>query len=632
MSRDEAKATEVAVAKLAAKLAADPRLRAEMQRARREFFGADARAADADSGGNRAAAAPGAASAAEHRFAEWFALERSCDTLGDVPVELPAYGEFADELMGSLAGVFLVQGAVGGAVSARDLQDDTILDLMVPPQSLREGDLLVGRLFPSGPGTYTPSTACAVFRPGVELGRAFARDLQRLELDRRLQQVELEHLLLRRPEQTQSPTAALVAAGKPAADAPPAVPLEHLEADLERLLRDAGSELSAATISQQLALVARPGQVMGPLLDEMAFESDVDLDRLRDLLLQLWNAHHAEEDDPVSAVDGPVPGAAPGETLGERLVRTLDEGLAQKRDVADLFAQLERMAGIEPEPEDGDGDADATATTEVPRRAANGGDDDEAADDEAFDDEHEEDDEDDGFPGEPTKSGPTRRSAARRTDVDDADFGEDAATFGDPDAGDLEPLVEEYLWESQRASAETPLRLWTELQRNASLPRMDLEQVTAGDLMRLLLHVYLGGAPNARAAAVRDAFAELRLFYDWAASTQELDFGSVLAQCQGSLLTQLDRLHAASQALSNEQRPAGRPGILQIEDVGPTGFGVRDDDGGTHWITTAQSVAAQLQVGDLVLGALAPSRSGGSQRTLQGLVVVLPEQARELME
>ena len=37
--------------------------------------------------------------------------------------------------------------------------------------------------------------------PGDELGigRAFARDVQRLELDRRLQQVELEHLLLRRP-------------------------------------------------------------------------------------------------------------------------------------------------------------------------------------------------------------------------------------------------------------------------------------------------------------------------------------------------------------------------------------------------------------------------------------------------
>lgn len=629
MSRDEAKATEVVVAKLAAKLAADPRLRAEVQRARREFFGTEARAADAGA----TAAVPGAASAAEHRFAEWFVLERTCDTLGDVPVELPANTEVADELQGSLAGVFLVQGAVGGAVSARDLQDDTVLDLMVPPLSLREGDLLVGRLFPSGPGTYTPSTACAVFRPGVELGRAFARDVQRLELDRRLQQVELEHLLLRRPEQTQSPTAALATPVPGKAAAVPTVPLEHLEADLERVLREAGSELSATTISQELALVARPGQVMGPLLDELAFESDVDLDRLRDLLVQIWNAHHADEDDAATAVDGPVPGAVPGETLGERLVRTLDEGLAQKRDVADLFAQLERMAGIEPEPEDADDGED------VADPAAGGEDaDDDAVDDDAFDgdgnDDEELGDEDaDGerSAGQAGRAAAKRGTAARRSDVDEDDEGDGAAAFGDPDAGDLEPLVEEYLWETQRASAETPLRLWAELQRNAPLPRMDLEQVTPGDLMRLLLHVYLGAAPVARATAVRDAFAELRGFYEWAAATQELDFGSVLAQCQGTLLTQLDRLHAVSQALSNDQRPVARPGILQIEDVGPNGFGVLDDDGGTHWIDAAPAVAAQLLVGDLVLGALAPS-GGGPGRALQGRIVVLPEQARELME
>lgn len=629
MSRDEAKATEVAVAMLAAKLAADPRLRAEVQRARREFFGAEVpRAATAD--------------AAEHRFAEWFALERTCDTLGDVPAELPAYAELADELQGSLAGVFLVQGAIGGAVSARDLQDDTVVDLIVPPQSLRDGDLLVGRLFASGPGTYTPSTACAVFRPGVELGRAFARDVQRLELDRRLQQVELEHLLLRRLDQGQSPTAAVNKAsaatagqaasganpaGEQLADVPPAVPLEHLEADLERLLGEAGSELSAATISQQLALAQRPGQVMGPLLDEMAFDTEVDLDRLRDLLLQIWNAHHAEDEPTTPAEDGPA--AAPGETLGERLVRTLDEGLAQKRDVADLFAQLERMAGIEPEPEDDDLAIGAGDEARGGRMAATGASDAadlardaEEDDDDSFgnDDEHDFADEDSAAPPASAPKG-----AHRRSDVDDG-------AFGDPDAGDLEPLVEEYLWETGRSSAETPLRLWTELQRNAPLPRMDLEQVTAGDLMRLLLHVYLGAAPAGRANAVRDAFAELRAFYDWAAATQELDFGAVLAQCQGSLLAQLDRLHTASQSLSNDQRPTTRPAILQIEDVGPTGFGVRDDDGGTHWITTAQSVAAQLQVGDLVLGALAPSRGGGLQRTLQGLVVVLPEQARELME
>lgn len=607
MSRDEAKATEVLVAKLAEQLAADARLRPELLRARREFFGTDARGAIA-----------GAASAAEHRFAEWFALERSCDTFGDVPVELPAFAAFADDLAGSLAGVFLVQGAIGGAVSARDLQDETVIDLRVPPQSLQEGDLLVGRLFPSGPDLYTPSTACAVFRPGTELGRAFARDLQRLELDRRLQQIELEHLLLRRPEQGQSPTAHPRATAT--AETPPPVPLEHLEADLERLLQDGGSDLSASSLSQQLALVLRPGQVMGPLLDQVAFESSVDLDRLRDLLMQIWNAHHADDEPTAVAGDDLTTGAAPGETLGERLVRTLDEGLAQKRDVEDLFAQLERMAGIEPEAEDGDDDAPAASDP-------SDGDGEEGVTEEGDDDDASEDD-DDG-PRRPART----VASPRRTNVaadDDADA-DGPAAFGDPDAGDLAPLVAEFLWETGRDRADSPLRLWGELQRNAPLPHMDLEQVTGGDLMRFLLHVYLGAPPVARAEAVRAAFAELRAFYDWARDTQELDFGAVLDQCHGSLLSQLDRLHTASRALSNQQRPAGRPGILEVEDVGPDGFGVRDDDGDTHWIRTETHFAAELLVGDLVLGALSPP-TAGLERSLQGLVVVLPAEARQLME
>lgn len=628
MSRDEAKATEVLVAKLAELLAADARLRPELLRARREFFGAEASAGAAGRGATGLGAGVGAAaSAAEHRFAEWFALERSCDTLGDVPVELPSYAAFADDLAGSLAGVFLVQGAIGGAVSARDLQDETVLDLRVPPQSLREGDLLVGRLFPSGPDLYTPSTACAVFRPGADLGRAFARDLQRLELDRRLQQIELEHLLLRRPEQGKSPTADPRAPA--ATNAPPPVPLEHLEADLERLLRDGGSDLSASSLSQQLALVQRPGQIMGPLLEELAFDTEVDLDRLRDLMLQIWNAHHLDDEPAAPASDDPLTGAAPGETLGERLVRTLDEGLAQKRDVEDLFAQLERMAGIEPEREDGE-EAEAEPAGAAPLDGASwasaADDDEEDYDEEDEDGEEDADDEQALRPARGTAS-PRRAAAASEEPTDD----EPAAAYGDPDAGDLVPLVEEYLWETGRDRADSPLRLWTELQRNAPLPRMDLEQVTAGDLMRLLLHVYLGAPPPARAEAVRTAFAELRAFYDWAHSTQELDFGAVLDQCHGSLLSQLDRLHTASHALSNAQRPAGRPGILEVEDVGADGFGVRDDDGGTYWIRTAPTFAAELLVGDLVLGALSAA-TAGPERTLQGLVVVLPAEARQLME
>ena len=581
MSRDSAQATELELTKLLRHFVADPRLAAELLRARREFFGGDGRLPD-----EAAAATP---PPGELRFAEWFLLERESDLLGEVPAQLPQHAEVGERLLDSLAGVFLVEPPSGDSVVAVDLQDETVFELMVPTGSLLGGDLLVGRLFAHDGGRWTPSTACAVFRPGAEIGRAFQRDVHKLGLERRLQQVELEHLLLRRSDQQAGPTAALQPAPAvvPALDEP-TVPLEHLEADLERMLEAAGSDLPAFGLSQQLLLAQRPGPVIGPVLEQLAFDTSVDLDRLRALLVQIWNAHHRDElVDPAP----PEPTAAPGESLGERLVRTLDEGLAQHRDVGELFAQLERMAGIEPEAE-------------------------EVAADEA-------DEERDGEGEDETLS---------RAPDDDDDDQPPPAYLGDPAAGDLAPLVEEHLWETGRSADPTSsLRLWAELQRNLPLPRTDLEQVTAGDLMRLLLHVYLGAAPAGRARAVRSAFEELRAFYEWAAATQELAFGAVLDQCRGTLLDQVDRLQAAGQGLSTEHAGRGRPGILQVEDLDSSGFGVGDDDGDHHWILAVPQVTSNLQVGDLLLGSLgAPDARG--QRRLCGLVVVLPRDARELIE
>ena len=576
MHEADASDTARTVLQFAARMAKDPHLAAELQRARREFF---------PGGGAGNAMLPGAADAAELRFAEWFTLERESEVLGAVPVTVPTWSEDAAELPDSTAGLWLVQSVGERDVEARDLQDGTTLDLAVPAATLRAGDLIVGRLFGEGAGRWTPSTAAAIFRPGAELALAFQRDLQRLGLERRLHQVELEHLLLRRPQGGQ----------RAPAKAPPPTdrPLEHLEADLDGLLGRAGASGSAAAISQQLALAARPGPVLGPLLDELAFDTDVDLDRVRELLLSIWNAHHAD-DEP----DAPEVAAGPGETLGERLVRTLDEGLAQKRDVGELFAELERMAGIEPEPdlELGDDGGDEELEDDEPR---------------------------------------STRAPARRRDEEDEDDDEGdarrAAAFAEP-GGNVAPLVEEYLWETGRGgdAAVAPLRLFAELQQNAALPHTDLEQTTPLDVMRLLLHVYLGAAPAERAARVRAAFAELRGFCQWAVDVQEMDLGQVLEGCHGALLDELDRLQAAGEALSTAMPNPARPGVLRVEDVGPQGFGVRDDDGSDHWLGAPEAALAHLRVGDLVLGALQPEP--GARRRLAGLVVVLPADVGTLME
>lgn len=537
-SRHEARATELGVRRLLGRLTAEPRLYAELQRARREFFGV---------GSAPAPALPGAADAAELRFAEWFTLERDSDTLGAVPATLPAFAADAQDLADSQAGVYLVQAVGQGGAAAVDLQDDSALELVVPPGSLAVGDLVVGRLFPAAAGQWTPSTAAAIFRPGVELAAAFRRDVTRLDLDRRLWQVEVEHLLLRRHDQARSPTAER-----------PTPPVEHLEADLETLLQAAGSAHAATTISERLATASRPGVVMGPLLDELAFDTTVDLDRARALLLQLWNAHHAG-DAPPEAPSEP----AAEEPLGARLLRTLDEGLAQQRDVGELFAQLEQMAGIEPaEDEQADGD-------------------------------------------------------------------DEAAEIG----GDLGPLVEEFLWETGRSDAPpaSPLRLLVELQQNAALPHTDLESVTPTDLMRLLLHVYLGAPPGQRAAHVRAAFAELQAFFAWAVATQEMPVGEVLHGCRGALLDQVDRLQAAGEALTTPAAGGEPPGVLQVEDVGPAGFGVRDDEGAHHWLVAPGAAMQQLRAGDLVLAAMT-TPVAASRRTLTGPVVVLPADARTLIE
>jgi hypothetical protein len=395
--------------------------------------------------------------------------------------------------------------------------------------------------------------------------------------------------LLRRLDQSQSPRVEQA-------------PLEHLEADLDQLLQAGKSRLSAAEVSQRLAEARGPGAVMGPMLDVLAFETEVDLDKCRMLMLQIWNAHHSQ---PLDEAQVSSTAQAPGEKLGERLARTLEEGLRHKRDVAELFAQLERMAGLQPE----DGDE-----SEDPRDA-------EVAEQEEHEDEAE-----------------LQRHDAEQDDEEH----EEQEEQGDDDrsvaaSGDLDPLVQEYLWETGRAGepASLTLRLWLQLQADSPLPHTDFEFVTAKDLMRLLLYVYLGAPPTNRANAVRSAFAELQRFYAWAASTQEQDFRSVLDECKGPLLDQVERLQEAGIQFSTAATTNARPGILQVEDLGPQGFGVRDDDGENHWLRASPQALASLRVGDLLLGALAPGTATGRNRagpSLVGLVVVLPADAKSLIE
>src|SRR5690606_8885278 len=125
-----------------------------------------------------------------------------------------------------------------------------------------------------GGGEWVPSAVLTVLAAAPQLAVAFQRDIKSLGLDRRLSQIEIEHLVFRR-----------FASGATVAGVQPVEPLERLEAALQGLLDAVGRGEQVPHISEALRGAEAPGPVLGPILDDLAFHSDVDLDRARELLV-----------------------------------------------------------------------------------------------------------------------------------------------------------------------------------------------------------------------------------------------------------------------------------------------------------------------------------------------------------
>lgn len=527
------------------RLESDPQLRAELARARREFLGHDRSVHAADNA---------ASASALVRFCEWYVLERESEVIGEVPLEsLQRRGREGDDasiLEDSTAGVFLVERVESGQAQVRDLQDHQVLDVVVEQDSVRAGDLLAGRLYPGPGGEYIPSPVLSVRSDGASLGRAFQRDIVKLSPDRRLTQVELEHLLFRRWAATQD-----------------AEPLEHLEAQLQSLLGQ-GSAADARSISENLRRSPQPGPVMGPILDQLAFETQLDLDTARRVLMQIWN-HHASSSTPER--ETPEPGTEPvqvefrgdrAETLGQSLARRIEEGLAQHEDIDDLFASVGEMLG-----------EDLSAEDEDP---------------------------------------------------------EDQSADDNPAAiGDLEPLVREFLWESGSDNdlATNVLHRLNSMQQEMPVPKTDIAYLESSDLLRLLLQIFLESLPNNRAPAVRSAFEVLESFYVWAERTQEYELGDVLRGCL-EFLEDVQRLHDASNLLSTvDSGPA--PCLMRVIELHETAVGVVVHGQNEPVLMAVPGPsAAALRTGDLLLGSI---RTDPESATLAGMVVVLPGELEHLL-
>jgi hypothetical protein len=305
---------------------ADPRVALEFERSRGEFFASRA-----------AARAP----RAELRHLEWFLLERPSVTLGAVPVvawqeewrSTLAEGLASDlstAFLHSLPGAFEITslGPAGG-LWARDLFTLGELPLIgvEGAQAIEAGDLLVGRLFPAGTEAYVVSPAASIFRNPAVLA-AVRQDLEQMRAARRgvlrVQQLELERLFH--------------------AHAQPFEPVsepEQKRAQARNALLDLGLQpRQAERVLERLraAAGAAEGRVVMEILNDLAFETGVDLSSARLVLIDLWDGERRSR--------LPARAERAGAPEAREALEAFDRGRAQGKDLEGLFRELARDLGV----------------------------------------------------------------------------------------------------------------------------------------------------------------------------------------------------------------------------------------------------------------------------------------------
>ncbi|MCB9888600.1 MAG: hypothetical protein H6836_03410 [Planctomycetes bacterium] len=526
---------------------ARPGVAAEMARAEREFFGANP-------------AAPRSDPAALQRFCEWYLLERESEVLGDVPARcLPMEPEEREALATSLVGVFLVRGQAQGEYVVDDLQTGQLYELAeIEDVPLEAGDVLVGRLYDGALDTMFASAALARQRDAIQLAEAFRRDVAGLALDRRLTQAELEHLMFR---------------GRGTGEVEgesgdPPIPLERLEAELERCLDAGGFDtdaLPATAISGALRDAPKPGMVADPLLEKIAFDTTVDLALAQRLMLAIWQSHRSaparsnelQPPDPIRERPN----------LGESVAERIRTGLARHQGVEELFGEVEEMVGAEPE----------EAVWAAPHEGGIG----------------------------------------------------DLADEGDL-RGLVEEYRWE-LGERLRDGDAAVLARLVATQCEAAVPVLDLESIDTADLLRLHLQVYLEQPPGERSAAVGEVFAAVSRFFAWAEETQGYALTAPLAEVRSGMVDQVARLEVAGVALTHDAAAwTARPVLLRVVAVQPERIEVaRDEEDELLFVPVPERAALSLVVGDLLLGALEVPAPG--EGVFHGVVVALPAMAEGLL-
>ncbi|MEL6713955.1 MAG: hypothetical protein AAFP86_09285, partial [Planctomycetota bacterium] len=268
-------------------------------------------------------------------------------------------------LLRSQTGIFEVEETRAGAgVWLRDVAGFGSFALAGEglAERLKPGELVVGRLYPAGEGVHVASPAAAVVRGGG-VAEALQRDLEEIRAASagkvlRVSQGELEAMFFGAgdvPEveamaETQDPVG-------PRSEDP--------MADGVRILAEVGfTEEHARALLARLSreprdpdqLVHGAGDVLGRILDEIAFETELDLDRARAALLRAWERISEPDENerarPAAPAASPsTPGDPEDDAARARAIDAFAAGRAAGQDPAELISNLERELGIGAGPE-----------------------------------------------------------------------------------------------------------------------------------------------------------------------------------------------------------------------------------------------------------------------------------------
>lgn len=293
---------------------------------------------------------------AASRHLEWFLLERPSEALGTTPADglHDRWRDRADEelescsttFLGSHPSIFEVTGvAAGHGVWVRDLAGfgEYPLDEPEGSNALEAGDVLVGRMYPVGESVYRISRAAGVFRNPL-LREALRRDLSRAREGRRgvlrLEQRELERMFWGNSEVDGS-------GNDPIGDARKLLLNGGIdEPGTEEIL----SELASTPFDPD-CLVHGAGDVLGAILDRLAFDTSIDLEEARHVLMRAWCSLSREGGGLNGNVLQPQRRKADEPETSQanvaEAIAEFDEKRAQGGDLDELFRELEQRLALD---------------------------------------------------------------------------------------------------------------------------------------------------------------------------------------------------------------------------------------------------------------------------------------------